>query len=63
MTSLNAMARQWKREIGRAPICEPILDEYVGPCHWSRTGWAIWRDGGCSCRPAVRPVCEEEADV
>lgn len=45
-----------RRQFETAPICEPVGDEYVGECHWSRTGWAIWRDGGCSCRPARRPT-------
>lgn len=54
MTKLNTMARQWKREMDRAPICEPGPNEYVDACHWSRTGFAIWTlDGGCSCRPAI----------
>lgn len=46
---------QTKVQILRAPICEPIDGEYVDECHWSKTGWAIWRDGCCSCRPALLP--------
>ena len=30
-----------KRDIETAPICEPGPDEYIGPCHWIRTGWGI----------------------
>lgn len=52
------MVRRYKREIQRAKICEPdpAKGEYVGACHWSKTGWAIQTDErGCGCRPARAP--------
>jgi len=38
-------------------------DEYVDECHWSRSGYAIWKrvenmeplHNYCTCRPARRP--------
>jgi hypothetical protein len=61
MESTNAIVRKLRREIRQAPICSPGPDEYVDYCHWSKTGWAIWKtDGGCSCRPAAAPQNAEQ---
>jgi len=57
----SAAIRRHIREIKNAPICEPGPGEHVGECHWSRTGWGIWRnDGGCTCRPANPPAVDKE---
>jgi len=47
-------------QIKRAKIRKPAgTNEFVGPCHWSKTGWAIWRRDGntesCTCQPAKKP--------
>lgn len=52
-------------------IYEPTEGEYVGVCHYSHTGWAIWKQPRvmgtekaradwsarrwCTCRPALAP--------
>jgi len=52
----DAATRRVIREIRRAKIGQPGPNQYVGPCQWSRTGWAIWNKGGvCTCRPAEAP--------
>ena len=52
----DKLVRRVLREIKRAKISEPGPDQYVGPCHWSKTGWGIWnKDGGCTCKPAKAP--------
>lgn len=54
--------REARRSIQRAKICEPGKGEYVDECHWSKTGWAIWKFGDmkhghyCTCRPAKAPM-------
>lgn len=45
------------RQIQRAKIREPRDDQSVGPCQWSKTGWAIVEcDGCCTCQPAKAPA-------
>lgn len=29
--------------------------EYIDRCHWSPSGWAVWKEGSCTCRPARKP--------
>lgn len=56
------LIRDARRSIQRAKICEPGAGEYVDHCHWSKTGWAIWKSGDtkrgnyCTCRPANAPL-------
>lgn len=58
----DAEIRRLRREIASAPLCEPADGEYVGPCHWSRTQWAVYRsDGACTCRPANPPQVRSQA--
>lgn len=53
---MSDLAKQWAREMRRAKIREPRDDQYVGPCHWSKTGWGIWnKDGCCTCQLAKPP--------
>jgi hypothetical protein len=50
---------EYIRRIEEAPICEPGAGQHVGPCHWSRTGWAVWNDQGCcTCKPAIDPQAQ-----
>ena len=64
MKDVDAMIRRARREIQRAPICEPSQGEFVDECHWSKTGFAIWKiatekhGNYCTCRPALAPSLE-----
>lgn len=50
-------AMEVRHQIQRAKIREPREDQHIGPCHWSKTGWAIVNsDGCCTCQPAKGPV-------
>lgn len=58
-TSLDEMLEKWVAErdarIAAAPICEPVGDQYIDDCPYSRTGFAIYNsDGMCTCRPAAK---------
>ena len=54
------------REIETAPIRDIrdlAADEHVGPCHYSRTGYAIQKlDGACTCEPAEPPNMSPKGD-
>lgn len=52
-------AKFW-RSACREPICFPREGELVDRCQYSKTGWAIWRAGRCTCRPAD-PITPEDA--
>jgi hypothetical protein len=55
----ESLIKETIRQIRTAKIEEPVGDQYVDTCQWSRTGWAIWnKDGGCTCRPAKKPQIE-----
>jgi hypothetical protein len=55
MTAMDDIERITRR-LKRMKIQQPGPGEYVDQCHWSKTGWAIWRIGGsCSCIPAKAP--------
>lgn len=55
-TTLDRSTRGLIRSIKRAKIREPLDGQSVGPCHWSKTGWAIVdSDGCCTCKPARKP--------
>lgn len=47
---------------------QPALGESVGPCGWSRTGWAYCEDpathepAGCFCRPVRFPYGDDTGD-
>jgi hypothetical protein len=52
------------RDIKRAKIVEPGEGEKVGPCHYSKTGWAVWSERrNCTCRPTKKPKDEDAAFV
>lgn len=54
--TLDEFVERMVREIANAEIREPGDGESVGPCHWSRTGWAVKEaDGSCTCKPASVP--------
>jgi hypothetical protein len=47
------------RRLNRKKIREVQPGQYVGPCYFSKTGWAICNTGGgCTCEPAKKPKCE-----
>jgi len=35
---------------------------YRGPCHWSKTNWALWKGAGCLCREVPKPRFEKLAE-
>lgn len=53
------------REIKRKRYVKPTADERVGPCHYSKSGWAVWRKeargASCTCLPARKPTDETAA--
>lgn len=54
---MTDLAKETIRQMKRAKIREPNDNQSVGPCHWSKTGWAIVEsDGCCTCQPARSPV-------
>lgn len=54
---MSDIAKSTLRHIKRAKIREPLDGQSVGPCHWSKTGWAIVEsDGCCTCKPARAPA-------
>jgi hypothetical protein len=65
---VDAMVRRARREIHSAPICEPGPGEFVDECHWSKTGFAVWKiatevEGNyCTCRPALSPTALTSTD-
>jgi hypothetical protein len=53
---------RFMREIRRRKIVQPDDGEHVGPCHFSKTGWAVWtKNRACSCKPARKPRDEDAA--
>lgn len=39
-------------ETAKIRIPDSEAGEYIDPCHWSRTGWAVRKaNGSCTCRP------------
>lgn len=48
--------QRFLRRIRRIKIQEPKPGQHVDRCHFSKTGWGIWNDGGgCTCVPAKAP--------
>ncbi len=37
------------------------MSEYIGLCNWSKTGWALWKNAGCTCREVPKPKDEKKA--
>jgi len=59
-TEAEREANRWMRRLNRERIRTPGPHEYVDECHWSKTGWAIWRkDGACTCHPARKPALKD----
>ena len=59
---MDASTQRIIREIKRAKIIEPSEGEHVGPCGYSKTGWAVWNDRrSCTCKPTKKPKNEDAA--
>jgi hypothetical protein len=58
---LDELIANARREIQQMPFSVPGKGEFYGECHWSRTGWAVWKMGDmqhgsyCTCRPTKNP--------
>lgn len=63
---VDELVADFAKAVDSAPISEPVGDEYVDHCAYSRTGWAVWRRANhdsthnyCTCRPANSPHVRE----
>jgi hypothetical protein len=61
---MDASTAQIIRRIKRERIVTPGEGEHVGPCHYSKTGWAVWNgQRACTCKPVKRPKDEDAAYI
>lgn len=59
---MDASVEATLRRIRRAKIVEPKDGQMAGPCHYSKTGWAVWNERkACTCEPVKRPKDEDAA--
>lgn len=56
MTDVERDTMRFLRKIRREKIGTPGPNQHVDRCGYSKTGWAVWDNGGgCTCKPAKRP--------
>lgn len=59
---MDADVARYLRQIKRKKLVTPKDGEHIGPCHFSKTGWAVWKsDRSCTCQPVKRPKDEDAA--
>lgn len=59
---MDADVARYIREIKRRKLVVPKDGQQVGPCHYSKTGWAAWDERrSCTCQPVKKPKDEDAA--
>lgn len=53
--TMMAETQAFLRRIAREKIVAPGPGQHVDRCHYSKTGWAVWENGACTCKPTKAP--------